>query len=134
MGGAKRGRVAWLVTWEWAGEHARVPDSEVVVGVFNPRLGPESVKRLVEILYAAREYDATDKLGALTHNPYPAQFTTIRITVDGVPQNIPWAGEVICGHNPYLRARLVNGLRRSEPGSDVVGLVWDERPRPTAIG
>jgi hypothetical protein len=43
---------------------------------------------------------------------------------------MPWGGEIICGHNPYLRARLVDDLtiERNDDGKEEVN--WKERPKP----
>jgi hypothetical protein len=46
---ASRKSRAWLVTWEWAGDHAKRTDK--VVAIFGPRLGGERVRELVEFLY-----------------------------------------------------------------------------------
>lgn len=66
------GKKVWLITWEWAGDHAAVPEPDRVAAVLRPQTTPATIKRLTELLYAAREYSAVDKLGALTFNPYPA--------------------------------------------------------------
>ena len=125
----KVGRSAWLVTWDWMGDHAEVAPTEVIAGIFSSRLSYRTVMQLVEALYAAREYDATDKLSALTHNPYKAELETVEITISGITQRVRSQGEVICGHNPFLRARLVDGLRPADDDRAIGGLTWTERPR-----
>lgn len=47
----KQGRKmkAWLVTWEWAGDHAKRDDK--VAAIFDPRLSGEHVREFVEFLY-----------------------------------------------------------------------------------
>ncbi len=125
-----RGRSAWLVTWDWMGDHAQVPPSDVIAGIFSPRLGYKTIMQLVETLYAAREYDATDKLSALTHNPYKAHLGTIQVNVSGCSHSAKWQGEVTCGHNPFLHARLVDRLRPSTGDGAVAGLTWVDRARP----
>ena len=132
----KKGRKAWLVTWEWQGDHAAVEASDVVAAILKPQTGPENVKRAVELLYAAREYAAVDKLGSLTHNPYPAEFGTIPVEMrlaDGevVKQKVAYQNEIYCGHNPHLYARHVENLREKDAANPAAGLVWDEIPRPT---
>jgi hypothetical protein len=88
---------------------------------------------MVELLYAAHEYHAIDKLHTLTHNPYPARFNTI-VFEQPMPddeifrQNVPYTGQIYCGHNPFLFARLVDNLRPKDPANPDAGLVWDERP------
>lgn len=129
------GRKAWLVTWDWAGEHAAVPEKDVVAAVLRPQTGPGMVKRIVEVLYAAREYYPTDKLDALMENPYPARFGTVRVEQprpngEVLVQHVPYEGQISCGHNPFLYARLVDNLRAKDRDNPDAGLEWDERPPP----
>lgn len=79
MSKRQKGSKAWLVTWDWDGDHAAVPEREVIAAVLRPQTSPDTVKRIVEILYAAREYHPVDKLNALTHNPYAARFNTVTV-------------------------------------------------------
>jgi hypothetical protein len=55
-------------------------------------------------------------------NSYPAQFGAL----DGVPRQ----GEIICGHNPYLRARLVDDFSVEIEAEGNEKPTWKERPRP----
>ena len=115
---SKQGRKAWLVTWEWAGEHARRPRK--IAAVMRPQFSGERVRELVEFLYAA-EYAPFEQLEValgLRSNPYPATFGTL--------QGVTWLGEVNCGDNPYLRARKVDDLIIPVDGE----ASWQERPRP----
>jgi hypothetical protein len=127
------GRKAWLVTWDWAGDHAAVPEQEVVAAILRPQTSPKTVKELMERLYAAHEFSAADKLSALTYNPYPAHFGSLTVNErlpSGAtrPLTAPFVGQIYCGHNPFLYARLVDNLRvDNEVG---IGLSWDERPLP----
>jgi hypothetical protein len=113
---------AWLVTWEWCGDHARREDT--IAAVFNPRLGAERVRELVEFIYAS-EYSIAERLALARGgpNPYPAEFVSIN--------GVRWQGEMLCGHNPYLRARLVDDLavERNVDGKEI--LSWKERPQPS---
>jgi hypothetical protein len=130
----RRGRTAWLVTWEWTGEHARVPERHRIAAVVRPQTGPDTVKRIVEALNAARVYDTTDKLSALSTNPYPARTGTIQVrarSADGQLRTrpMPFSSKILCGHNPWLYARVVDNLRPAD-GNRVTQLEWDERPDP----
>jgi hypothetical protein len=135
MSKRQKGRKAWLVTWDWAGRHATVSKREVIVAILRPQTGPDTVKRIIELLYAAREYEPIDKLDALTRNPYPAQFNTITVEQpmpggEIFTQRVPYIGQMACGHNPYLYARLVDNLRPKDLHDPSAGLIWDERPPP----
>ncbi len=47
-----RGVRAWLVTWEWSGEHAK--RDEEVAAVFDPPMSAERIRGYVELLYGER--------------------------------------------------------------------------------
>lgn len=100
-------RLTWLVLWEWVGDHARV--DQPIAAMLPRRLGHETVQRIVEALYAEREYTPSEMLEAALdrgHNPYRAQLGSVRVSnEDGSRGSVPWHGEVICGHNPHLVAR-----------------------------
>ncbi len=121
-------RLAWLVLWEWVGDHARV--DQPVAAILPRRFGHEIVQRIVEALYAEREYTPAEMLEAARdrgHNPYRAHLgSCCVITEDGSLGTVAWQGEIICGHNPHLVARLA----RVWPDGDAVRYEWAyERPR-----
>jgi hypothetical protein len=133
-----KGRKAWLITWDWAGQHAAVPQREVIAAILRPQAGPDTVKRIIEVLYAAREYEPIDKFDALTRNPYPAKFNTATVEQrrpDGTvfTQHPEYMGQIACGHNPFLYARLVDNLRPKDRNDPDAGLEWEERPPPGVI-
>jgi hypothetical protein len=97
-----RGNKAWLVTWEWCGDAKR---DQKVAAIFRPQLSSERIRELVEFLYLRSEYSVAEQIRYTVHpkqNPYRARFGTL----DG----IPWTGDIQCGHNPWLFARLVDEL------------------------
>lgn len=123
-----KGITAWLVTWE------RIPNGTVspatpdqVAAILNRRLGGERVRQLVELLYLNSKYVLYERLKCAkdaASNPYPAHF--------GMIHGARFTGEVTCGHNPYLHARLVDGLCvEGAPDTESERLIWTERPRPT---
>ena len=116
------GKKAWLVTWEWSGDHVRV--EQRIVAIFRPQLSGHRVLELVAHIYAVLKYTPRERLASALNpkaNPHPAQFGQVD-NGEGT-----WTGEVICGHNPWLRARLVDDLviDKDHP----LG-TWKERPRP----
>ncbi len=125
----RQGRKAWLVRWEWTGDHAA--REQPVVAILSPRLGGERVRRAVEMLYAVLTYRPDEMLGAAqqysSFNPYPAEFATVSVNVDGGTAQVPWEGEIVCGHNPWLAARKAR-IWPLQDGSGGVGRVDDERP------
>jgi hypothetical protein len=70
---------AWLVTWEWMGDHAKRPDK--VAEILDPRLPPERVRRIVELLYAHEQYTLSERVAWCVRNKkdnlYPAKFVDI---------------------------------------------------------
>lgn len=118
-------KTAWLVTWEWIGDHAKVPEDKKIAAIFNWRWSGSHVKELVEQLYISHKYTAWDKIGVAKNpkgNPYPALYGDI--------EGVPWQGMIHCGDNPFLHARLVNDLciEISDEGPDK--LTWKNKPKP----
>lgn len=110
---------AWLVTWEWSGDHAGRDDK--VAAILNPRLRSERVRQIVEFVYLS-QYCLSERIAFMVHpekNPYPAKLLNV--------EGLPWEGEIHCGYNPFLRARLVDDLvvRCSDDGKEVPS--WKER-------
>src|SRR5271157_4128974 len=98
----QKGLSAWLVTWESSGSHAQ-PQNEIVE-ILNPRMSSERVREIVELLYH-RDALLAEKVAwrlRKQEQPYPAEFPIL--------EGGKWTGEIICGHNPWLRARLVDNL------------------------
>jgi hypothetical protein len=127
MGDKKdRGRAAWLVTRHWVADH---PKWEVVA-IFSPRLGGVRVREFVELIYVTGGYFAlSEQLSMMWprhgRTPYPAKFGQTK-------EGDPWEGEILCGHDPYLRARLVDDLtvERDADGKETTN--WKERPRASS--
>lgn len=98
----RKGLSAWLITWEWSGHHAE--PQEKIVDILDPRMSPESVREIVELLYH-RKASLSERVAwrlRKRKQPYPAEF----VTIEGVRR----AGQITCGHNPWLTARLVDNL------------------------
>jgi hypothetical protein len=118
-----RGRAAWLVTRHWVADHPRWE----VAAIFSARLGGGRVREFVELLHLASGFTLGEQVEMQwpRHGriPYAARFGQ---TADGQP----WASEVLCGNDPFLRARLVDELtvERDVDGNEKA--VWKERPRP----
>ena|ERR1035438_2662505 len=123
MKAEKRKSTAWLVTWEWCGDHAKRDDK--VAAIFSARLSGKRVREPVEFIYLSAMYSLTERAEYARDknlNPYPARF----VMLDGVT----WEGEIRCGHTPELRARLVENfaVERDEHGKEIAH--WGECPKP----
>ncbi|WP_141246941.1 hypothetical protein [Halomonas salipaludis] len=88
---------AWLVRWQWIGEHASV--KRPVVALLQPRLGQKKVAEIVRTLYsAAGNYSLAEQAEYTKHPdaaPYQAEISTRGITY---------------GHHPWLEAIYVRDL------------------------
>jgi hypothetical protein len=118
----------WLVTWEWSGEHARA--SRKIAAIISGRKGAGWVREVVELIYAMNSYDLAEQEAHArrAHTPYPAHLSTRPVTIDSRVQHVTFEGEIVCGHNPWLYGRIVDGLTiRREPESDAERITWRER-------
>jgi len=71
---------AWLITWNWAGDHAAVDDP--IVAVLSSRLGSEEVRKYVERCYIEHTASLDEKVAYARYNrqeppPYPAEFAHV---------------------------------------------------------
>ena len=110
---------AWLVTWEWGGEHARVEDP--IAAIINSRTSPERVRELVEFIYVHSWFSFKERLAYAKNkkgNICPATFNSI--------EGVPFTGQITCGFNPFLYARLVEGIHIKDDGSPEGKLEWRE--------
>jgi hypothetical protein len=64
-----RSMKAWLVTWEWVGDHAKRGDK--IAAVLNSRLSESKVKEIVEFLYLTDWYSISEKVSYLENYLYP---------------------------------------------------------------
>ncbi len=118
---------AWLVTWEWIGNHAKRHDK--VAAILNPRLSTDRARDLVELFYLNTYYDLSERITYIANkrkNPYPARFMDI--------EGVPWMGAIYCGDNPFLFARLVDdfAVERDQHGKETA--IWRDRPKPNPTG
>ena len=116
----RRKIVAWLITWEWIGDHAKVENK--IVAILNYRRSGEYVRKITELLYANNCFSLRERVAYARNkrnNPYPAQI---------------YSGERIhCGHNPYLYARLVDDLCVNIDENGEESITWKDRPIPKHI-
>lgn len=120
-----KGLKAWLVTWEWIGNHAKRKDK--VAEILDPRVPAERVREIVELLYH-REASLVEKVAwrlRKRQQAYPAEFSTM--------EGVKWAGEITCGHNPWLRARLVDNLIIETDTHGKETASWVERHPPREV-
>lgn len=108
----------WLVTWEsWEPKSVKAKDK--IAAILNGNQTAEYVREIVELLYINHECIPGERLRYANgkYNPYPAQLSEAKTA--------PGEVEIICGHDPHLRARLVENCRVEGDGSKE-RLVWNE--------
>jgi hypothetical protein len=120
-----RGRTAWLVERRWIAEHPR----REIVAILSGRLGGARVRELVEFLHVTTFYTLQEQLDMewprYGRVPYPAKFGQTK-------EGDPWSGEIICGNDPLLVARLVDDLTVERDDHGVEKPVWKDRPRASS--
>lgn len=95
-----------------------------IAAILDSRLSGKRVLEIVELLFVNSQYSPSERLryaNGKKFNPYPARFGTL--------EGVPWEGEVFCGHNPYLHARLVDDCRIVGEGVNE-RLTWEEILKP----
>lgn len=103
-----------------------MPEDERIAAILNPRTGSGRVAEIVELLYANATYSLDERLDVVRsrgNNPYRVEWARIN--------GVRWTGEMICGHNPYLEAYLVDELRVEVNGEGQERLRWKKRARPS---
>lgn len=110
---------AWIIKWSWIGDHAAV--EKPLVAVLSARTSADTVKKHVELLYAAQQSlgDQIDmaRYNKPKENPYPAEFSG------------NWAGAITCGHNPFLEAFLADDVHIIQTADGAEDLSYT-RPKP----
>ena len=126
-------RRAWLITWDWIGDHARVEDS--FVAILNYRYSSSSVARMVEQIYVTSRVAFHEQLAYAKNrksNPYRVQHDTVEISKEkreklSLPSSVPFADTMRCGENPWLWARIVYDLEAYVDEDGQEHLKWKER-------
>jgi hypothetical protein len=121
--GKKKGVKAWLVTWDYLGDHAK--PNNIIAAILNPRWSAEKVREYVELLYANSEYTIAERIDYARdpkQNPFPAQFSCVN--------GGRWLRQITCGHNPWLFARKVENLHTENDNENKESVTWDELPIP----
>jgi hypothetical protein len=111
---------AWVVTWEWIGDHAK--RDEVFLAALDSRLSPDTVRGYVELLYLSQCSSLSDRVAYARSRkavPFPAKFMDI--------EGVPWHVAIHCGDNPFLLARRVDDLIVNTDAEGKQGATWKER-------
>ena len=87
---------AWIIEWDWSGEHAKVDNRFVTV--LSARCSDNQIKAALDLLYSVEKYSLRARFGFAKYNN---------------PDKKPYQPEVECGtitlgHNPWLVAKRVD--------------------------
>jgi hypothetical protein len=114
---------AWLLTWEWIGDHARVRDP--FVAILSSRKSDRSVAEFVEYYYLLMTSSAKEIASFVNRPkniPYKAE-RTVQIN------DVPHGDRITCGHNPFVYARKVSDLVVAHIHDQTVeSIKWKEPP------
>jgi hypothetical protein len=115
---------AWLITWEWKGEHAKRENP--LIAIFSYRKGENFVRKFVEEIYLMKTSTVEKKVHWANRSkarPYKAKKEII------AKNDVPHDMGIICGHNPFIYARKVSDLKVvRDPENEVEELSWKESP------
>lgn len=103
---------AWLIRWNWAGNHAAVDNP--IVTVLSARTNIKDIQAYVEQRYIEATASLDEKLDYARYNdpvepPYRARRER---------------GVIHCGHNPWLEAKKVDDLKVEVDGEGKEVLKW----------
>lgn len=102
---------AWLITWEWIGDHAAV--DMPLITILSARLGSGSVREFIEQYHITTVASPQEKLESARYSRpervYPAEEVG--------------RGRITCGHNPFIYGRVVESMELTDR------LTWVESGR-----
>jgi len=118
---------AWLVTWEWVGEH--VAKKNKIVSILNPKLSADTVRNYIEQLYVDIEFSLEERMAyakSKINNPNPAEFAEFPRPPKGPGGR--YKEIITCGHNPHLFARKVLDIKITTDDNGDETPTWIEPP------
>lgn len=119
--GRKKEMNAWLITWDWIGEHAKVEVPQRIAGILNSRLSEDSVLDYVKFIYVRERYFLKEQIDiARNTNFWKEHFRLLQKA--GEQEGIPLGDRFTLGQNPWLEARKVKNLKILEDGT----VTWEE--------
>lgn len=115
---ATKRMTAWLILWDWMGDHAKV--EQPYVDIVSARRSEDYISKYVQRLYGVFHYTLAERTGF-------ERYRSPRDRPYLVTRDMTQVGLVISvGHNPFLKALMVRNLvvaADAETGREVV--TWD---------
>lgn len=124
---------AWLLTWEWLGDHAQVKDK--FVAIISSRYGNETVKSFIEQYYTSNYlawYEQISYAKSKKHCPYKVQSGTVNVSATlqkeaSLPPYVLFSDSMMIGGNPWLWGRIVYDVESGIDQDGIEYLKWIER-------
>lgn len=126
---------AWLITWEWSGDHVKIENENRIVAMLNPEKPVHTLEKITEQIYVSRYFAYHEQLAYLEDkkgSPYRGQRGTVEVAEElrkklSLPSQVQVSDEVICGGNPWLWARIVHDIEAYVDAEGKEHLKWNER-------
>jgi hypothetical protein len=112
---------AWLVTWDWTGDYAKV--NNPIIAVLSSRRSAKSVLELVEFVYTSRHFTWNERL-EFARNKKAYLSLYLSGFVNGT--TTPWGGSLMFGRNPFIYARVVDDIKVQKDENGKEELIWNE--------
>lgn len=112
---------AWLITWEYLGEHAA--SHQRFIAILSSRKHCSTVAEFVEFHYGINNLNATE----MSYYANRRRELPFIIKNSAIINDVPHADRITCGDNPHIYARKVSELtisRNNENNSETVR--WKE--------
>ena len=114
---------AWLITWEWHGEHAK--RKKTLVGIISSRRGEKFIADFVEQAYLM-EMSTIEEIVRWANRKKDRPYKVKKVEIIN---NVPHGDRITCGHNPHIYARIVTDLKVvSDLDNKIEKLSWKEPP------
>lgn len=104
------------------------------------RYSEKKIKRFIEWIYVSQRLAFHEQMAYAKRrgsNPYPAKYGSLEVRTSkdsGLPDRGTWRGQIICGGNPWLFARMVRDVVAYVDEEGREHLKWKERLHPALEG
>lgn len=129
----EKAKSAWLLTWEWDGDHAAMKDKFVALLTWQYSSG--NVAKIVERYFVSAYLSLFEQVRYTESKadcPYHVSFDTIPVAdsiqhARSIPSQGPFSESMRIGANPCLWGRKVHELEAWVAEDGIENLKWKER-------